>query len=167
MEPTSAFRLSADEEAVEDGETACTRAHDETQGVARGVVLDALRPQLRGNEHRVRHFVLPRKVPLNAVHGLRTVPPRMGPANRARLTMLCAMPFAKPTRWGGDTGNIIRRAQRAGTSAQVPGIVKVGSGNGGRTVIEQYRNRGVAECTTAIPDRPRRNKRDFISVFVC
>ena len=41
---------------------------------------------------------------------VRTVPPRMGPANRARLTMLCAMPFAKPTRWGGDTGKTVRWA---------------------------------------------------------
>ena len=28
----------------------------------------------------------------------------MGPAKRARETMLCATPFAKPTRCGGVTG---------------------------------------------------------------
>ena len=60
-----AFRRSADEEAVEDGETAGTRAHDETQWVAGRVVLDALGPQLyearNRNEHQLRHFVVPRK----------------------------------------------------------------------------------------------------------
>lgn len=36
-----------------------------------------------------------------------TYPPSTGPMHRARLTMLCATPFAYPTAWGGVTGEYL------------------------------------------------------------
>jgi hypothetical protein len=36
-----------------------------------------------------------------------TYPPRTGPKQRARLTILCATPFAKPTACGGVTVDTI------------------------------------------------------------
>ena len=73
--------------------------------------------------------------------GLRTKPPMIGPKNLARLTMLCAMPFASPRRCGGDTkfknqnGEVIRKA-------------------GECTVIQENGNRGVREGASTKSDSP-------------
>jgi hypothetical protein len=71
------------------------------------------------------------------------VPPRMGPQKRIRDTILWAIPFAKPIRWGGDTKKKMSRVD-----PRLPND----SGQRQLTVVQQNGDGGVAESDTTEAD---------------
>ena len=129
-----AFRRSADEEAVEDGETAGTRAHDETQWVAGRVVLDALGPQLyearNRNEHQLRHFVVPRKARrrMRAAGTHRAA--QDGPCEPSEADDALRDAVREAHEMGRGHWKNGSMGTRAGMSAQVRRVVELRSGNG-------------------------------------
>lgn len=65
--------------------------------------------------------------------------PRTGPKHRAKLTILCAMPFAMPMALGGVTA-----------SKRSAGLMHM---NSLLTVVEKNGDGGVAEGSTTVPQR--------------
>lgn len=82
---------------MRNSERAHTGAHEESKGVPVRIIVDAHTPQLIERKGMLRMFKELKRKGKEERRGeeeRRTVPPRMGPTKRARLTMLCAMPFA-------------------------------------------------------------------------
>jgi hypothetical protein len=89
--------VSTDEKAMRNRERTDARTRQESKRIPGRIILYARRPKL--HMHMREHVCLCRQ---NA-DPILTYPPSTGPKHRARLTMLCATPFAYPTACGGVT----------------------------------------------------------------
>src|SRR5882757_1394520 len=111
---------STDEKAMRNSNRTNPPTRQESKRISRRIVPCASRPKLHSHQHQRSH---------QNTGPVLTYPPNTGPIHRAKLTMLCATPFAYPTACGGVT-------RHPSVGAQVQAQKK-------RTVVEEYRYGGV------------------------